>query len=314
MRQVVPTHIFRLRARAAMKPVMSILLVVALIATLPSLIQSLTIAVTGADPSLLVNNTLNRIIQLSEQPDLTQAQMVTGMQRIGETYDRETKVFWQEKGAIFIGLNLMVFLCSPVLTLGLINALLHALRRQEFTPAIALSRVSSFFKMIGVELLMALRVFLWMLPGMAVMIAAAFLPEAWMMILGMLIGMVVMIVPGVRVAYRYVLAEIFLADNPGMRVRDCLRRSHEVMKGRRMEFFLLVLSFIGWEMLLSLVTGMLLGLLGNVVGMTLGQFAALLLTVYINCAVVAFYQEYAIGPAAAPEDPQTENAGSEPLN
>ena len=34
--------------------------------------------------------------------------------------------------------------------------------------------------------------------------------------------------------------------------------------------------------------------------MTLGMFASLFLTVYTNCAKAAFYQEYAVSPAARP--------------
>ncbi len=310
MRHVVPSPIFRLRARTAMKPVMSILLVVALIAALPSLLQSLTVAVTEADPNLLAESFLNRLLQLTEQTDLSQAELLTGMRDLARSYEQENTAFWQEKGPVYIGTSLLTGLLSPVLMLGMVNALLHAVRKQDFTPAIALSRMGCILKVIGLMLLMVLRIFLWMLPGMAVTIASAFLPEDFMA-LGLVAGSVLMIVLGVRVAFRYVLAEIFLADTPEMRIRDCLRRSHEVMKGRRMEFFFLSISFIGWELLLSLVTSMLLAMLGNVLGMTLGMFASLLLTVYTNCAMVCFYQEYAVGPVNPSE---AEDAAPEPLN
>ena len=46
MRHMVPAFIFRLRARKAMKPVMSILILVVLIAMLPSLINNFLTMIT----------------------------------------------------------------------------------------------------------------------------------------------------------------------------------------------------------------------------------------------------------------------------
>ena len=57
------------------------------------------------------------------------------------------------------------------------------------------------------------------------------------------------------------------------------------------------------------VQTMLLGF-GQVIAMTLGMFASLFLTVYTNCAKTAFYQEYAVGPVAAPAQ---EAAEDEPI-
>jgi RNA polymerase sigma factor (sigma-70 family) len=51
---MVPAFIFRLRARKAMKPVMSILILVVLIAMLPSLISSTITMITGADPTVVI--------------------------------------------------------------------------------------------------------------------------------------------------------------------------------------------------------------------------------------------------------------------
>ena len=61
------------------------------------------------------------------------------------------------------------------------------------------------------------------------------------------------IVPGIIISYAYSQAMYILADNPEIGAREALRRSEKMMKGHKMELFVLDLSFIGWH-LLALVT------------------------------------------------------------
>ncbi len=316
MPTIIPAYEFRRRAREAMKTCMPILLVVALIATLPSLISQAVTLMTGADPSGLVLQLTDRLMQVMEKYGIIQSGMTQGivvdeaqlMAEVAAVYDQymqDLMAFLQAKGPIMLGLSLMVLIASPVLTLGMINALLHALRRQEFTVAISLSRMRYLLKALGLDLLIAVKLFAWMLPGMALMIAAVFLPET-LMALAMIAGMILMIVLGVMAGYRYEMAMFVLADEPDTGVLGCIRRSCEVMRRRKMELFCLEISFIGWALLLSLVKGLFLGF-GQVIGMTLGMFASLFLTVYTNCAEAAFYQEYAVGPVdAAEQTPETD--------
>lgn len=316
MHKIVPAYEFRRRAREAMKAFMPILLVVALIATLPSLVNDVVTTVTQASPATVMSTLADRLMQVMEkygvnEPAISgeividEAQLQADTAAVYDLYMQEMTVFLKEKGPIIFALTAMVLIVSPVLTLGMLNALLHALRRQEFTAAIALSRVRYFFKALGLELLVALKLFLWMLPGTALMLVALLLPETLMVLL-MIAGFGVMIVLGVMAGYRYAMSMFVLADVPQTRIRDCIRRSCEVMKRRKMELFSLELSFIGWSLLLSYLQ-MMLNSFGPVIGITLGMFCSLFLTVYTHCAQAAFYQEYAVGPVqeaaqeAAPE-------------
>lgn len=305
MPTTIPAYEFRRRAREAMKTCMPILLVVALIATLPSLISQAATLIANADPSDLMIQLTNRLMQVMEKYGITQtgmtpgivvdeAQLMTDVAAVYDQYVQDLMAFLRVKGPIMLGLSLMVLIVSPVLTLGMMNAMLHALRKQEFTAAISLSRVRYILKALGLELLVALKLFAWMLPGMALMIAAVFLPETLMM-LTMIAGMILVLVLGVMAGYRYAMAMFVLADEPDTGVLGCIRRSCEVMRRRKMELFCLEISFIGWALLLSLVQSLFFGF-GQVIGMTLGMFASLFLTVYTNCAEAAFYQEYAVGP------------------
>ena len=313
MRRMIPSFEFRRRARLAMKPVMPLLLIVALIAALPSLINDAVVLIADADPNQLMNDFSNRLMQVVENAGLTQnavvgevvideAQLARDILAVQNSYFANLRTFIQEKGLLIAGLSLMVMVLGPVLNLGMINAMLHALRKKEFTATIALSRIKYILKAVALMLLVALRIFLWMLPGMALMIVALFLPQK-LVTLAVVVGFAAAMVMGIMASYRYALAVYVLADEPTTRLRDCIRRSCEVMKHRKMELFSLEISFIGWHLLLSLVQSMLMSF-GAVIGLTLGMFASLFLTVYTNCAQAAFYQEYAVGPVELP--PQEE--------
>jgi uncharacterized membrane protein len=154
-----------------------------------------------------------------------------------------------------------------------------------------------------------LRLVLWMLPGMALSMfgAVVTLLEPSIGGLLMLAAMAVMFVLMIRAMYSYRLATYIMADVPETGINASIRRSKEVMKGRRMELFGLEFSFLGWRLLLSMGQSMLLGLFGGVLGMTLGMFASLFLQTYLSMAETAFYQEYAVGPIApAQEDAEAE--------
>ena len=326
MQKIVPAFEFRRRARVAMKPVMSVLILVALIAALPSLLSSTVTLMTQATPDNVLTDTLNRTMQVMEKYGLQSTQTVEDMVideatllameadilAVTEGYMQDLETFLREKGPIMAATTLMVLVAGPVLTLGMINAMLHALRRKEFTVSIALSRMNCFFRVLGMQLLVILKTLLWMLPGMALMIAGMFVPVDLVATV-MLGGMVGSIVPGIMASYRYAMAVYVMADTPETPVLSCIRRSKEIMHRRKGELFCLELSFIGWNLLLSYVQSILNGF-GPVIGLTLGMFASLFLTVYTNCAKTAFYQEYGVGPLPAPEAPAAQEPEADELN
>lgn len=316
MQKIVPAAEFRRRARLAIKPVMSVLIVVAMIASLPSILASAITMITQANPNSVLTTFLDRTMQVMEKYGLQTMQtpeelvideaMLAGLEAdllaVTEGYMQDLNTFLQEKGPIMLGTTLLTLIIGPVLTLGLINALLHALRRKEFTHGIILSRLNCFFRVLGLQLLVILKTLLWMLPGIAVMLAAMLVPVELMSFL-MISGLVASMIPGIMATYRYAMAVYVMADAPETPILDCIRRSKEIMYRRKGELFFLELSFIGWSLLLSYVRAFLNGF-GPVIGLTLGMFAALFLTVYTSCAKAAFYQEYGVGPLPEPEAPE----------
>lgn len=57
------------------------------------------------------------------------------------------------------------------------------------------------------------------------------------------------VIPGIMKAYSYSMAFYIMAEEPGISAREAIRKSKEIMKGHRMELFVLQLSFIGWAVL-----------------------------------------------------------------
>lgn len=306
MLHTLPAYEFRRRARAAMKPIMPLLLVVAMIAALPSLIGQTVTLLTGADPNAM----LAEYYTQERMTAITSGDAAAVQAASQEIMDGVT-AFFQEKAPFMVITTLITWLFSPVLTLGFNHTLIKALRREEVAVTTVLARLPLFFKAIGMNLMIFLRLVLWMLPGMALSMfgAVVTLLEPSIGGLLMLAAMAVMFVLMIRAMYSYRLATYIMADVPETGINASIRRSKEVMKGRRMELFGLEFSFLGWRLLLSMGQSMLLGLFGGVLGMTLGMFASLFLQTYLSMAETAFYQEYAVGPI----DPVREDEEAEEL-
>ncbi len=67
-------------------------------------------------------------------------------------------------------------------------------------------------------------------------------------------------IPGIIAAYRYKMALYILIEHPEYSVLECFRQSKRMMKHHKWELFVADMSFIGWDMLVSM-----LGIFGFVV-------------------------------------------------
>lgn len=121
-------------------------------------------------------------------------------------------------------------------------------------------------RVLGANLLVGLFTLLWTL--------AVLLPMSALLVLGdvafsdgyYIISNVATITTTV-VAYRYSLTFYVLIDDPACTIRQAIRRSKEVMRGRKWSLFILDLSFLGWELL-----AVLLGFLSSLVVLYAGVF------------------------------------------
>lgn len=65
-----------------------------------------------------------------------------------------------------------------------------------------------------------------------------------------------LIVPGVMKAYSYAMVPYVLVKEPQLSAMEALHRSESLMKGHRMELFMLHLSFIAWMLLVIVTLGL----------------------------------------------------------
>ena len=74
-----------------------------------------------------------------------------------------------------------------------------------------------------------------------------------------LLWALLLIIPGIIKAIAYSLVTLILADDKykDLSYMEVLKKSEELMKGHKMDFFVLQLSFIGWHLLAILTLGIL---------------------------------------------------------
>ena len=97
------------------------------------------------------------------------------------------------------------------------------------------------------------------------------------------------VIPGVIAAIRYSMAPYYLAEDPSLTAREAIRRSKECMKGQKMGYFMLQLSFVGWNLLMTLVQLFLVDI-SPVVSLVAAQFISLAVSAYMMASNAAFYR------------------------
>lgn len=75
--------------------------------------------------------------------------------------------------------------------------------------------------------------------------------------LNIVIGSILLIIPGIIAAFGLFFYQEVAADNPDMGCMEVMKKSWEITNGHKMELFILMLSFIGWQIVASLTLGIL---------------------------------------------------------
>lgn len=76
-----------------------------------------------------------------------------------------------------------------------------------------------------------------------------------LMILAILVGFVLLIIPGFIVAFGLAQTFFIIADDPEIGIVDALKYSWELMDGHKFDYFILMLRFLGWLFLSILTIG-----------------------------------------------------------
>lgn len=290
-RMVIPGTVFRIRARAALKPMMPVVILCALIANLPSLAAQTLSILTGSDPMTFL---------MSQASTTEELYKLLGS---NEAIFAAFSGYLTTERMLSLGLYVVSFLLSPVLMLGLTNALLRLLRGQEIEVTTVFSRMKQILKSIALTLLTVLKLLAWSVPGGAVMVVGMvlvlLLGQTWPLVI-YLAGLVLMIAMMIRAMLHYSLATTFLADDPTVSACAAIRGSVKLMRYRKMELFTLTLSVYVWMILGSMVINLFTAIFGSVIGSTLSMALQLIISVYMNTCHCAFYEGYRQIDAAHP--------------
>lgn len=66
-----------------------------------------------------------------------------------------------------------------------------------------------------------------------------------------------LVVPGIIKSFSYSMTQFILAEDPKMGANDAITLSRKMMDGHKWEYFVFILSFIGWMLLACLTFGLL---------------------------------------------------------
>ena len=213
-----PSGLFRLKARKALKGHWQTALLVALVVNLPTLLMQGISAFTGNDA---FGRLQNLVIAASRDGQLTNALLQNEVNLI-----LNSTSFWLIRGG-----DVVAWLVTPCLSLGLYKWLMDLLQGQEGPVSTVFCRVRYFFKALGLQLLVILKVLLWMLPGIALAVVSmvplfnAATSREQLAMLSTLNGLTplavaAMAVPGIMAALRYALADYIQADKPETKVTE----------------------------------------------------------------------------------------------
>lgn len=96
-----------------------------------------------------------------------------------------------------------------------------------------------------------------------------------------------LIVPGIIASYSYRQGLYILLDHPEMTVNQCIRASKHMMQGKKMELFMLDMSFLGWTIGESIIV------MGLTAAMGAESYLPTLLIVPVS-AYIRMYMEFTL--------------------
>lgn len=273
---------YRQTAWAAIKPVLPIMLLIALVASLPQLVFLFIQASCGLTPPM----DLELLINDSDAFIAAYRDFMTS-----------------SAGKMYSLLNTLFSLISIPLSLGSIGAAQRVLRGEDVLVRHSLAYIPYTFRAIWLQICTAFYAFWPMLLAYVVAIPVLLtVPSPDIVLLTailLLIAVIATLVLAIMRTYSMVASDYLLARNPNTSVSEIMRTSRTIMKGNRMNFFLLELSFIGWNLLIAVLDSAVLSMAGYTLANVCSMLLSLFLGVYMTTAKAAFINDLT---AAAPSD------------
>lgn len=146
------------------------------------------------------------------------------------------------------------FLTGPFL-IGFTKYLLMIVRRREINNGLLFKGFENFGKSFLLQVLVSLLSMLWCLPFVILMSVGGVTGLPFLMGIG-LIGTIVM---AIWAMIRYTMSSYYLSDDMNLKPMEAIRLSATRMKGNIGNFIYLVITFVGWYLLASLISGIIVG-------------------------------------------------------
>lgn len=190
---------------------------------------------------------------------------------------------------LYIFINILFRLYSLILAFGYASYTLSVSRNRESGYRMLLDGFGTAGKILLLELIKFIFIFLWSL---------------------------LFVIPGLVAAYRYRMAYYILLDDPECGAMEAIRRSKAMMADHKMELFIFDLSFINWFLLIIppiLIAYILVYFSGipeifeTIIVYLSGTLLSLWLFPYIYCTTANFYAAIGGGPRA--EEPPVWSGG-----
>lgn len=273
---------YRQTAWSAIKPVLPIMLLIFLVASLPQFIFMFIQPAFGLTPPMDTDLLLS-------DPDAFVAAYSAFMS--------------SSKGITYSLLNTLFTLMTIPLTLGTIGAAQRILRGEDVLVRHSLAYIPYTFRAIWLQICTTFYAFWPMLLAYVVAIPVLLTVSSpdIMLLTAILffIAVIATLVFAIMRLYLMAASDYLLARNPNTSVPEIMRTSRTIMKGNRMSFFLLELSFIGWNLLIAVLDSAVLTMASYTLANVCSMLLSLFLGVYMTTAKAAFVNDLT---AAAPSD------------
>lgn len=186
-----------------------------------------------------------------------------------DPYDVYAAVFGGGRATVLIFVSILLTLYNALMNFGYYSYAIRLARREEAGPRNLLDGFNLAVKVVLLDLMASIFIFLWSL---------------------------LFLIPGIIATYRYSQAVRCLIDAPEIGVMEAIRRSKTIMRGQKFNLFVLQMTFFGWFLLVSGVgnlAAMPLGGMsttaGSLVFNVVSALCGLWLTPYVNIVNAAFY-------------------------
>lgn len=183
--------------------------------------------------------------------------MATGdSQAFTEAYYRAVLNMRPGFGGVLIGI--LLGLATLMVGIGLILFYVETVREGKGSFGNLLDGLMKLPRVIGYSIMVAIFTIGWMLIPYALIIVltvVSVLSDSMALIyLSLIVGILAVFVVMILLEIRYSQGLYFLLTRPEVGILDCITLSKRIMKSRKGEYFVLMLSFLGWSIGLWLVT------------------------------------------------------------